>query len=113
VLVQAFVAGLPIQARDDGVLDGHSGPDEAQAHAGALRPFEHRSARTLGAVIEDDLLGQADGLNSPILACGVFTSTVGAASVLAASPKTPDAPSRSCERHCVIRFGCSSNCCAS
>ena len=24
----------------------------------------------------------------------------------------PDAPSRSCERHCVIWFGCTSNCCA-
>ena len=34
-------------------------------------------------------------------------------SAFASAPKTPEAPSRSCERHCVIWFGCTSNCCAS
>ena len=37
----------------------------------------------------------------------------GAASVFAASPNTPEAPSKSCVRHCAIWFGCTSNCWAS
>ena len=43
--------------------------------------------------------------SSPIFACRVFTSTAGAASAVAADPKTAEAPSRSWERHCVIWFG--------
>ena len=42
-------------------------------------------------------------VSSPILACSVLTSTVGAAgSALASSPKTPVAPSRSWSFHCLI-----------
>lgn len=41
-------------------------------------------------------------VSSPIFACSVFTSTTGAASGVAPAPNTPEAPSRSCERHCVI-----------
>jgi putative transposase len=37
-----------------------------------------------------------------------LTSRAGAASVFAASPNTPEAPSRSCVRHCTIWLGCTS-----
>ena len=50
-------------------------------------------------------------VSSPILACSVFTSITGAAALLRVSlPNTPAAPSRSCPCHCVIWFGCTSNC---
>ena len=52
-------------------------------------------------------------VSSPIFACSVFTSTTGAASVFAAPPNTPEAPSRSCVRHWAIWFGCTSYCWAS
>ena len=50
-------------------------------------------------------LRHASSVSSPILACKVFTSTAGAGSETAAPPKIPEAPSRSCERHCVIWLG--------
>jgi hypothetical protein len=56
----------------------------------------------------------APSVNSPILACNVFTSTAGsAASAALWAPKKPAAPSSNCVRHVVIWFGCTSNCCVS
>ena len=45
-------------------------------------------------------------VNSTILACSVFTSIAGATgSVRTSDPKTPAAPSNSCDRQVVIWFG--------
>ncbi len=44
-------------------------------------------------------------VSSPIFAWSVFTSKAGVASAGATAPNTPEAPSRSCERHCVIWLG--------
>src|SRR5829696_1192396 len=53
-------------------------------------------------------------VNSPILACRVFTSTGGApVPALGSGPNTPAAPSRSWAFHWVIWLGCTSNCWAS
>src|SRR5450631_4118774 len=53
-------------------------------------------------------------VNSPILACSVFTSIAGALeSGFVSAPKTPAAPSRSCDLQVVIWFGWTSNCSAS
>jgi hypothetical protein len=41
-------------------------------------------------------------ISSPIFACRVLTSTAGAGSAVATAPKTLEAPSSSCEHHCVI-----------
>ena len=57
--------------------------------------------------------GSFSSVSSPIFACSVFTSRAGVASARATAQNTPDAPSRSCERHCVIWFGWTSNCSAS
>ena len=54
----------------------------------------------------------AKPFSSPILACRVFTTMLGSGSLLAASPKTQLAPSRSWSRRCLIWFGCTSNSCA-
>src|ERR1700709_2114141 len=52
-------------------------------------------------------------VNSPILACGVFTSIAGAASDRGADPNTPAAPSRSWVFQAVIWLGWTSKCWAS
>src|SRR5918994_180850 len=52
-------------------------------------------------------------VNSPILACSVFTSTGGLADAACSAPNTPAAPSRSWAFHWVIWLGCTSNCWAS
>src|ERR1700709_2009532 len=52
-------------------------------------------------------------VNSPILACSVFTSMAGAASDRGAAPNTPAAPSRSWAFQVVIWLGWTSNCWAS
>ncbi len=53
-------------------------------------------------------------VNSPILACSVFTSIAGGLeSGFVSVPKTPAAPSRSCDLQVVIWFGWTSNCSAS
>ena len=57
--------------------------------------------------------GSFSSVSSPLFACSVFTSRAGVASTGATAPNTPDALSRSCERHCVIWFGRTSNCSAS
>src|ERR1700712_3048815 len=49
-------------------------------------------------------------VNSPILACSVFTSMAGAASDRGAAPNTPAAPSRSWAFQVVIWLGWTSNC---
>src|SRR6195952_841446 len=52
-------------------------------------------------------------VNSPILACSVFTSMAGAASDRGTDPNTPAAPSRSWAFQVVIWLGWTSNCWAS
>lgn len=60
VQVEAFVPEPAVEGLDVGVLDGLAWLDEAQADAGALRPFEHRPAGAFGSIVEDDLLRQAE-----------------------------------------------------
>ena len=60
VQVQALATKLPVQALDEGVPDGLARLDEAQPNAGAPGSVEHRPARALRPVVEDDLLGQAE-----------------------------------------------------
>ncbi len=62
--IEALVAELPVPALDEGVLDRLARLYEAQPGAGALRPVKHRAARALGAVVGDDLLGQAPWISA-------------------------------------------------
>lgn len=50
----------------------------------------------------------SSSVSSPIFACRVFTSILGSASPLGASPNTLVAPYRSWSRHCLIWLGCKS-----
>ena len=66
VLVEAFIAEPPVEGFDKGVLGWLAGLDEIEPHAIAPGPFVERLAGHLGAVVQDDLQGQAPGLREPI-----------------------------------------------
>lgn len=68
--VQALVPELSVQRLDEGILDRLAGFDEAQPHASAFRPLEHRAAGAFRPVVENDLLGQAVDLPNLVQVSG-------------------------------------------
>src|SRR3954447_20843703 len=73
---------------------------------------DHRFALSSPALPSAPDKKSFSSVNSPILACNVFTSTVGAAVPDPEAPNTSAALPTSCAFHAVIWFGCTSNCCA-
>src|SRR5262249_17207699 len=59
VLVEAFVAKLPVEAFDEGVFDGTPWSDEEKPHAAAVRPLVERSAGKLRTVVDHNCFGKA------------------------------------------------------
>jgi len=60
VLIEAFVPEPTVERLDEGVLHRLAGFNEPQGHTGPFGPFEHGTRGPLGAVVEDDLLWQAE-----------------------------------------------------
>src|SRR4029450_8688589 len=60
VLVQAFVAKLPVEAFNKGVLDRLARSDEAQLHAADVGPGVEGAAAEFRAVVHHQNLGQPD-----------------------------------------------------
>src|ERR687897_2605982 len=88
---------------------------EALGHQQGMRAVDHRFALGNSPALPSALSKKSlTRVNSPILACSVFTSTGGLADpALGSDPNTPAAPSSNCAFHWVIWFGWTSNCCAS
>jgi hypothetical protein len=85
------------------------------AHRQVIVPVDHRFALGKSPALPSapDKKSRSS-VNSPILACSVFTSIAGGLeSGFVSAPKTPAALSRSCDLQVVIWFGCTSNCSAS
>src|SRR5439155_26820214 len=85
------------------------------AHRQVIVPVDHRFALGKSPAFPSapDKKSRSS-VNSPILACSVFTSIAGGLeSGFVSAPKTPAAPSRSCDLQVVIWFGWTSNCSAS
>src|SRR5208282_1006456 len=66
---------------------------------------DHRFAFSRPALLSALSKKSFSRVSSPILACRALRSTAAAAGSVLASPKTPEAPSRSCVFHCVIGWG--------
>ena len=61
MLVEAFIAKLPVEAFDIRVLDRLTRSDEAQRDAARVGPRIERAAGKLRPVVDDDRLRQSDG----------------------------------------------------
>src|SRR6187200_1419654 len=66
VLVEAFIAEPAVEAFNEGILGRLAEVDEVEPDTVAPSPLVERLADHLGAVVHDDLFGQAAGLGQAL-----------------------------------------------
>src|SRR5271165_1032328 len=87
------VDAAPAELQDSGLL----------SQGKFVRTVNHRFALSMPALVSAPSKKSFSSVSSPILACSTFKSTAGAEPPSAGpDPKTPTAPSSSCDFHVVI-----------